>query len=166
MKTIFYRYPGHIQAVEVGAWLMTGFILVAVALAVFAVLSKPLALIESPWETLSIFLVLLISSGIPMYLANYYPTVGVDEQGILVKFLWHCFRVPGTQVTEIKRLPTTFGLTSVWMIRTSKLTLFHRLYGFPHPGFLIHSTMNNHKELIEEILRHIAENREQSKVGL
>jgi hypothetical protein len=164
MKTKFYHYPRHIQAVKIGAWLMTVLILAFVALAVFAVLSNPLALIESPLETLQIFLGLLIGAAITIYGANYYPTIGVDEHGILVKFLWHYFKIPWEQVIGIKRRPTILlESASFWLVRTSRLTLFHRLYGFPHPGFFIHASMNNYKELIEEIERHVKENTEATR---
>jgi hypothetical protein len=157
MQTRFYHYPGHIQMIEIGAWLMTFFCLAFVAL---VVLLKPLALIMDPLGALAVLGPLLIGAGMTMYGANYYPTIGVDEHGILVRFLWHYFRVPWEQVTEIKRLPTIFEFTSVWLVRTSKLTLFHRLYGFPHPGFFIHASMNSRKELIEEIERHVLQRRQ------
>ena len=158
MKTRFYRYPGHIQVAKIGAWLMTFFILTFVVLAVFAILLKPLVLITDPLGVLAVLLPLLIGAGMTMYGANYYPTIGVDEHGILVRCLWHYFRVPWEQVTEVKRLPTIFEFTSVWLVRTSKLTMFHRLYGFPHPGFFIHASMVNRKELVEEIEYHVLAN--------
>jgi hypothetical protein len=42
-----------------------------------------------------------------------------------------------------------------WLIRTSKLTWFHRLYGFPHPGFFIYASISNYHELMKDIERHV-----------
>jgi hypothetical protein len=98
---------------------------------------------------------LLISAGFTAYIANMHPAIGADEDGILVRFLWHYIRVPWEQVTEIKRLPTDYNLSPVWLIRTSKLTAFHRLYGFPHPGFYIYTSISDYHELMQDIERHL-----------
>jgi hypothetical protein len=152
MQTHFHHYSGYIQAVEIGAWLMTFFI---VAIVTLIVVLKPLALIENPLEALSYLLPLLISAGFTAYMANMRPSLGANEDGILVRFLWHYIRVPWEQVTEIKRLSTDYNLSPVWLIRTSKLTAFHRLYGFPHPGFYIYASISNYHELMQEIERHL-----------
>ncbi len=152
MQTHFHHYPSRIQAMEIGGWLMTFFIL---AFVVLIVVLKPLVLIENSFEALSSLLPLLISAGFTAYLANMHPGLGADEDGILVRFLWHYIRVPWEHVTEIKRLPTDYEMSPVWLIRTSKLTVFHRLYGFPHPGFYIYASISNYHELMQEIERHL-----------
>ncbi len=156
MQTHFHHYPGYIQVMEIGGWLMTFFITAFVVLVVaLNVVLKPLVLIENPLEALSYFLPLLIGASFTTYMANMHPSLGADEDGILVRFLWHYIRVPWEHVTEIKRLPTDYEFDPVWLIRTSKLTVFHRLYGFPHPGFYIYASISNYHELMNEIERHL-----------
>jgi hypothetical protein len=152
MKTRLYRYPPNIQVVKIGGWLMTIIVLVFVVLAVS---SRPLALIVSPWEALSVLFLLAFGASVSLYIANLYPNIGVDEQGILVGYLWHYLRVPWQEIIDARPIRAVFGLSLVWLVRTKRLTLLHRLYGFPHTGFFISSMISNYAELIREIEHHV-----------
>jgi hypothetical protein len=87
MQTHFHHYSGYAEFVQSGGCLMTLIILPFLALVVFAIASKPLVLIENPLEALSYLLPLLISAGFTAYIANLHPSIGADEDGILVRFL-------------------------------------------------------------------------------
>jgi hypothetical protein len=134
--------------VKVGAWIMA---FVIVILMLLAILSDPVAFIASPGEALSVLLPFAFGAVVSLYIANLYPSIRVDEDGLLIDFLWHRLRIPWKEIIEIKSIGSLFGFRAVWKVRTRRLTLLHRLYGFPHPGFFITSEITNYTELIQEI---------------
>jgi hypothetical protein len=152
MRTRSYQYPLNIQVVKVSGWFMTFIVLIFMLL---TILSDPLALIVSPSEALSVLLPLAFGVVVCLYIANLYPSIGIDEDGLLIDLLWHRLRVPWKEVIEIKPIGSLFGLSSAWIVKTRKLTFLHRLYGFPHPGFFITSAISNYTELIQEIERQV-----------
>ena len=148
MKTRFYRYPLNMQVVKVGGWFMAFIVLI---LMLVAILANPLAIIVSPGKAFSVLLPLAFGTVVSLYIANLYPSVGIEDDGLLLGFLWHHLRVPWKEIIEIRPIGSLFGLSSAWMVKTRKLSLLHRLYGFPHPGFFVSSAISNHAELIKEI---------------
>jgi hypothetical protein len=91
-----------------------------------------------------------------VFFANAYPEITVDKNGLYVHFLWYRLPLTWQDIIEVK--PYFFSLPNrpSWVVRTRKLTPFHRLYGLLYsftflPSFFIFSTIENYEELTKII---------------
>jgi len=102
-----------------------------------------------------------------LYFINRYPQVTVDEQGLSVAFMWFHVQVAwkdveAVQLVETHYLPQNY---SIWFVKTKQLTPLHKRYGltktgYDVPGFLVHSDLEGHTELLQIIERHIGTNQQ------
>jgi len=93
------------------------------------------------------------------FFAGSWPDIGIDDDGILVEFLWVYLRVSWKDLIEIKHIGSrTFG---VWLITTNnRLTFFHRFFGLWttfswKPGFHLHTQSLQHREALKIIQKQI-----------
>ena len=89
--------------------------------------------------------------------AYFFQDIGVDEDGLVVEFLWMKIRVKWKDIEKIK--PAVFSRHSK-IVLVKRLSLFHiifgLLYGFTiKSAFIIDSTISNYELLIKEIEKHI-----------
>ncbi|HNB54413.1 MAG TPA: hypothetical protein PK530_20875 [Anaerolineales bacterium] len=94
---------------------------------------------------------------VTIYLGNLYPNITTDVQGIHFKFLWFMVHVPWMKIVAMKEIRKSSFTPARWFVQANKLTWFHRVYGFFHfgkleSGFLIHPKIENHRELLDEIM--------------
>lgn len=112
------------------------------------------------------FIPLLIFSPACILIAAYFYTdLEVDENGLLVEFLWKKLRIPWNKVLQIKPL---LGLRlkkqGIYVVIVEGLTPFHRLYGLIYgfslkPAFVLWSTVNDFEVLRTDIEKHVKQNR-------
>jgi hypothetical protein len=107
----------------------------------------PLAVVMIVLLAASLCLVLLLT-------ANFFPEVHASHSAIQVRFLWHTLTVRPAELTALKPVPTLPGMKpSSWVVATTALTPFHRLYGFvygfwSHPSFMIYGLISERDDLL------------------
>jgi hypothetical protein len=91
------------------------------------------------------------------YIGNW-PDIGIDDEGILVEFIWGYLRVLWSDITSIKHVGSNkFG---VWLITTNnRLTFLHRVYSLWtsfsfEPGFIIHTQSAPYREALKVIQKY------------
>jgi len=104
--------------------------------------------------------------------AYYFPDIDLDEEGLLVEFLWKRIRVSWDDVIELKPVfmygIPSFGRPVPVVVLTKKLTLFHRVYGLLYgfstkPAFVIQPAISEFELLKNDIEKHIKQNRRSKK---
>jgi len=95
--------------------------------------------------------------------AGFFPDIYLDEaDGIKVQFLFLRLRLSWSDITGIKEIRFPFHRWNFWVVKTTKLTPFHFLYGLSgwtlSRSFIIWREMDNHSELIALISTHIRKN--------
>jgi len=89
--------------------------------------------------------------------ANFFPEVLASSSGLHVRFAWRTYSVLPAQIAAIKPLRSRLAANPyAWVIATSALTPFHRLYGiiyghWLHPSFIVYSSIGNREVLLETI---------------
>ncbi len=147
-----YKHIPIVEILKTISLYMIGVLLLAMVLT--AVKYNPLY--QSIIDRLKALLVIaLVIFGI-IYQAYSTPRIKVDKEGLLVEFLWYWLRIGWEGIDGIREVKSQIGSFRVWVVRSQKLTFFHRLYGLFtcgkfEPCFLVHQFMNNHLELIKEI---------------
>ena len=149
--TTFYRYPLSLRRAKIFGWLFTGLSSLSF---VIVMLSLPNSLEVDPVKGLAKLFSTVIGVAAGVYFVHSYCDVGIRENEILVEFFWFYLHVPRNDVVDIKLLPGPFF--KVWLIRTTRLTVFHRFYslisnGSTYPGFVISSKIIGCDELIGKI---------------
>ncbi|MBI5950522.1 MAG: hypothetical protein HY865_02595 [Chloroflexi bacterium] len=122
---------------------------------------NPVVPINSLLELVS----LLIFSPICILVAAYFYTdLEVDEDGMLVEFLWKKLRIPWNKVLQMKPL---FGMKvkkqGIYVVMVDGLTPFHRLYGLIYgfswkPAFVLWLNVGNFEVLKADIEKHVRRN--------
>lgn len=157
MNTKYYRYGAPISTTK---GFLKIFLFLMLVLAVYVWTTQGI----SDYETVTEYLVALVSP-LVMALASLmyicaWSDVGIDDQGLLVEFLWFYLRVPWKEVRHVSHVGSkTFG---IWLVQLSTgLTFFHRLFSLFYtfslnPSFIVHTQSKIHSELIREINKHIS----------
>lgn len=88
--------------------------------------------------------------------AYFFQDIWVDEEGLLVEFLWRKIRVKWNDIEKMKKSP----LAGIMVVSVKTLTPFHRifgiLYGFSNkPAFIISPSINDYEDLRKDIENHI-----------
>ena len=118
-------------------------------------------LLNDPRVTLIILSIgaFLFTFSMGLLFINFYPTIWVEENGLEISFLVF-FRIglPWKMITGIGS-ENHWGLT---LIKAKRITPFHIFYGWyfnlsPHPGFLIHKSIEDKENLLREIKLHYYE---------
>jgi hypothetical protein len=110
-----------------------------------------------PAVLLAIFFNAVFLGVVLILTANFFPEITANKNGLQVQFLWLRLPLLWQDIIEIK--PSFFNLPSrptSWVVRTQKLTAFHRLYGLLYsftflPCFIIRYEIENREALIEMI---------------
>lgn len=100
----------------------------------------------------------IIYGFVSILVANSYPAIDADEDGLFVHFCFFRLRVKWDDIVEVKN---SFGNYlgffpfDSFVVRTRALTLFHRLYGSSlfslQPSFLVHSHISGFPKLFASI---------------
>jgi hypothetical protein len=107
-----------------------------------------------------LFLVALWVSGQLLLVANYFPTVLTDEEGIRVKFLWLYLHVPWQDVVGLEPARHFKRNKTHWVVITKSLTPFHRFYGLLYaltvrPSFTFDHNISDYSRLLGRIKLHL-----------
>ena len=114
---------------------------------------------------LSLVFLIIISPVCILLAAYFYTDLEVDENGLMVEFLWKKLRISWSKVLQIKPL---FGIKTrkpgIYVVIVEGLTPFHLLYGLIYgfslrPAFILWSTVNDFGVLKNDIEKHIKRNR-------
>ena len=122
---------------------------------------------NSGLKGISVVIVAFFSMIFILVAAYFFQDILVDEEGLLIEFLWQKVRVRWSDVEEIKS--NVFG--SGWIVVVNKLTPFHRIFGLIYgftikPAFVVAWTLIDRidREVLQKDIRsHIDENRELHK---
>lgn len=126
----------------------------------FAVWVLILALRVAPpyWDGICLVVwILMIGWLVGLALINIYPTVWVGDEGLVVStFPFGRVSVPWVEVIDVGAGYVPFGNST--LVRTRRLTLFHRIYGWQYsrtlyPGFLVRRDIEDYDRLLHEIRR-------------
>ena len=170
METKFYRYRPNIQFERIAGICMGAFLVIWQAIALLALLFGRVGSLNNAWA----FIVLPILGELwCVYLINQHPDIGINKDGLLIQSLWRYLPVTWDDIGIITEhwepnIPTSWGdifkrrepLRSFWVISAEPLTMFHEMYGWIYSGkgqrsFIVHSMLNGHREIIDEIERHV-----------
>jgi len=149
-----YKYPFLSETLKTISIFTIGVLLLMIALTI----TKYFLAYQTIVDRLKTILVaILVIIGV-VYQAYSMPRVKTDDDGLLVEFLWQWLRIKWEDVDGVREIKSYSGRFHVWMVESHQLTFFHRFYGLLNNGkfkpcFLVHSTMVNHLELINEIKR-------------
>jgi hypothetical protein len=97
------------------------------------------------------FLYALVLGIVLLVTANYFCEISLDEAGVNVTFLWYILHVDWHDIVDIK--PKRFlGHSHSWVVLTTNLTPFHRLYGVIYgfswlPSFMISPSLRDGEKL-------------------
>ena len=103
-----------------------------------------------------VYPVIVLFGLFPLFFANLYPEVIVNEQGLQVRFfLWYLL-VKWNEIIEVRPSLINYVFPGrIFVVKTSSLTLFHRLYGLYGvsflPSFIVSSSLNGYERLIDRI---------------
>jgi len=145
METKWFRYPPNIQWTKTVSKVMI-FILAMIFIAM-VYKNRP-----EDYETLSLYYIAFTMPilGILVFAlyAGSWSDLGINDQGIVVEFLWFQLSVPWNSIISTKQVGSMkFG---VFVILTKDaLTPLHRIYslitvGSFHPSIQIHSISSEH----------------------
>ena len=101
---------------------------------------------------------LVIGWGVGLTLINGYPTVWVEDNHLVISaFFFAKVRVLWTEVIDVGAGRVRFGHT---LVRTHRLSPFHRVYGWMysrtlHPSFVIGRGIQDYDDLLREIKQRI-----------
>lgn len=101
--------------------------------------------------------------------AYFFQDVWVDEEGLIIEFLWAKLHVPWDRVLQIKPLFGALGRKQgVSVVIVDGLTPFHRLYGLIYgfsskPAFVLWPTLSNYRVLKSDLEKHIKQNQKSNK---
>jgi len=158
MDIKYYRYSGGIQFGKTIAKLMAAFCFIIL----LVVLTQPY--FRQAYSDYDYYLLLLtLPFGIIGCIFYVGLFAGVDNEGLLVEFLWKYLRIPWRDITGVNPFGPRF--LNYWIISTNnKLTPFHRLYGFYSlrtvaPSFCIIKISKSHEYLLMVIRNQIKLNR-------
>jgi hypothetical protein len=122
--------------------------------------SPEIRLLEDPKVTLVclIIYILIISWGFGLTLINILPTIWVGNEGVVISvFFFFRILIQWKNIIDINtgRIPSGYTL-----VRTRKITPFHRVYGWFYsrtfyPSFLIGKGITGRENLISEIKQRI-----------
>jgi len=94
--------------------------------------------------------------------AYFWQDIWVDEEGLLIEFLWKKIRVKWDEIIEVKLAWGFLGQESKRpvIVLVHGLTPFHRTFGIIYafstkPGFVIHPSISDFQTLTENIRNHI-----------
>jgi hypothetical protein len=110
-----------------------------------------------------LFLTALGVGGQLLFVANYFPTILSDEEGVQVKFLWRYYRVPWQDVVDLEPMRPFRRSKFLWIVITRSLTPFHRFYGLTYawtfrPGFTFTHDIGDYDRLLWRIKLHLRRN--------
>ena len=122
--------------------------------------------LTSPARTLSFWDLIIVTIGfllfnvIAMVVANLYPDIAVNEDGLAIKFYFRWLFVPWGDVISVTR--TFIPFRRIYLIRVKGLTILHRLISFCQsgsiqPGFLISPSIDDYSDLMHTIREHMDE---------
>ena len=160
MEIKYYRYSGGIQFGKTIGRLLAIFCFIILLI----VLTQPY--FRQTYSNYDYFLLLLaLLFGIIgcIFYDGLFADIGVDNDGLLVEFLWKYLRIPWSDIIDIRPFGPRF--LGYWIISTNnKLTPFHRLYGFyslqtAAPSFCINNIYKSHEYLLILISKQIKLNR-------
>ena len=106
------------------------------------------------------------SPGVFLFVAYQLSDIDTDEVGLHIIVMWKKYCIKWNELVDVK-YPQTFGIIKnkkgKIVIVKSKLTIFHRLYGFLYggvnkPALLIHKTISDYDILIKNISVEVAKN--------
>lgn len=117
-------------------------------------------ILNSPKVTLICFALwwLIFGWSVSLVLINLLPTLWVNENGLFISaYLFLKIQIPWSSIIDIGAGNPPFGYI---LVRTRKITIFHRIYGWLysrtlHPSFLIGKGIKDRDELISEISQRI-----------
>ena len=124
---------------------------------------NPILPIDNLLGLLFILVVFLIISF--LLVAYFYTDLEVDENGLLVEFMWKKLRIPWNKVLQIKPLlGIKLRKRGISVVIVDGLTPFHRLYGLIYgfslkPAFILWPIVSNYEVLKNDIEKHIKQNR-------
>lgn len=94
--------------------------------------------------------------------AYFFQDIWLDEEGLLVEFLWKKVRVKWEEIIDVKPAWGFLGQKNKrpMIVMVNGLTPFHRAYGVVYglsikPGFVIFSSISDFQVLKETIQSHI-----------
>ena len=94
--------------------------------------------------------------------AYFWQDVWIDDEGLLIEFLWRKFRIRWSDMIEVKLAWGFLGQEKNrhLIILVNGLTFFHRAFGMLYglsiePGFVIASSINDFQVLKDMIRKHI-----------
>lgn len=122
--------------------------------------------LTSPARTLSFWDLIMVTIGfllfnvIAMVVANLYPDIAVNQDGLAIKFYFRWLFVPWGDVISVTR--TFIPFRHIYLIRVKGLTILHRLISFCQsgsiqPGFLISPSIDGYSDLMRTIREHASE---------
>lgn len=156
METKYFHYPKSIQFSKKYSKFM---IFVSLPIFILIILNNKStdfnSLIEYYFAMFSVPLILILGSILHL---GSFSDIGVDEEGILVEFLWTYLRISWSDIVEVKLAGSRkYGVIVV--TTNNRLTLIHRLYSLftaysLQPGFYIHQQFIS-SEVLNIINKHI-----------
>jgi hypothetical protein len=109
----------------------------------------------------TIFMSLFVMSSI-LVSAYFWQDIWVDEEGLLIEFLWKKVRVKWEEIIEVKPAWGFLGQESKRpvVVLVHGLTPFHRAFGIIYafstkPGFVIHPSIRDFQIIKENIRSHV-----------
>ena len=160
MEIKYYRYSGGIQFGKIIVKLLAIFCFIIL----FIVLTQPhFRQTYSNYEYSLLLLALLLGIIGCIFYVGLFADIGVDNDGLLIEFLWKNLKISWGDIIDIKPFGPRF--LGYWIISTNnKLTPFHRLYGFYSlktvaPSFCINNIDKSHDYLLLRIRKQIKLNR-------
>jgi hypothetical protein len=157
MHTKHYKYPQPINNAKLSVTF--GFVLLLLLL-VLAVLGYIPENYDNVSERYLLIAGLLLGLFGCVYFLGWWADIEVDEDGLLVHFLWMKLRVLWGDIVDVKPFGPKFFHLWVVITKNKKLTFFHRLYGLYSlkslkPSFFVCNMRKSHQFLISQILKRI-----------
>ena len=160
MDIKFYRYPDPIQIGKTVVSYLGG----AFFIIFLVVLTQPyFRQTYLGYDYYSVLLALILGVIGCMFYVGLFADIGMDNDGLLVKFMGKHLRVFWKDITDAKPFGPRF--LNYWVITTdNKLTPFHRLYGVYSlkslaPSFCIYKISKSQEYLLMTIKNQIKLNR-------
>ena len=106
MNIRYYRYPTGIQTAK---WLakFTIILLIIIAFIILLLLLFK-AHVEQYSNLIGFYIALFFAIVCFAFFNGTWPDIGIDDEGILVEFLWIYLRVPWQDIIEIKHFGSSF----------------------------------------------------------
>lgn len=158
MKNTIHRYPFP------GPLLFWVFNLFAIYMILGGLMSSVYYGITEDLRYLKVYPFFLVFGLFTLFIANVNAEITTDEEGLLIRFCFWKFRVKWNEIVEVKPdflnnlfkpLSRFLSISTIYVVNTSGLTLFHRFYGLYafsfSPSFIIASRISGFDELIAGI---------------